>query len=82
MKTEIFSKAIHLRNMIRFLYFLSEITMEPYFISCEKNGKKYLYGRIPASNQVQKFEFSAIANIKVLNGRRFSPVIPIKSLPN
>jgi hypothetical protein len=82
MKTEIFSKAIYLRNMIKFLYFLSEITVEPYFISCEKNGKKYLYGRIPSSNQIKRFEFSAIANIKVLNHKRFSPIIPIKALPN
>jgi hypothetical protein len=82
MKTEIFSKAIHLRNMIKFLYFLSEVTVEPYFISCEKNGKKYLYGRIPSSNQVSRFEFGAIANIKVLNNKRFSPLIPIKSLHN
>jgi hypothetical protein len=68
--------------MIKFLYFMSEIVVEPYFISCEKNGKKYLYGRIPSSNQVKKFEFCAIANIKVLGDKRFSPVIPIKFLAN
>jgi hypothetical protein len=82
MKSEIFSKAIHFRNMIKFLYFLNEITVEPYFISCEKDGRKYLYGRIPTSNQVKRFEFSAIANIKILNNKRFSPIIPIKSLVN
>jgi hypothetical protein len=82
MKSEIFSKAINRRFMIQFLYFLNEIIIEPYFISCEKSGKKFLYGRIPSSNQVKRFEFTAIANIKVLNNRRFSPVIPIKSLPN
>jgi len=82
MKSEIFSKAIHFRNMIQFLYFLNEMVVEPYFISCEKNGRKYLYGRIPASNQVKRFEFTAIANIRVLKNRKFSPVIPIKSLVN
>lgn len=82
MKTEIFSKAIYYRNMIKFLYFLSETVIEPYFISCEKSGKKFLYGRIPSSNQVKRFEFSAITNIKILKDKRFSPVIPIKYLPN
>jgi hypothetical protein len=80
MKSEIFSKAIHFRNMIKFLYFLSEITVEPYFISCEKMEKISLWP-IPSSNQVKRFEFSAIANIKVLNNKRFSPVIPIKISP-
>ncbi len=82
MKTEIFSKAIYYRNMIKFLYFLNETVIEPYFISCEKTGKKYLYGRIPSSNHVKRFEFSAITNIKILGDKKFSPVIPIRNMPN
>jgi hypothetical protein len=77
MKTEIFTKAIHYRNLIRFIYFLDEMIIEPYFISSEKPGKKFLYGRIPGTNEVRRFEYSAIANIKVLKDKRFSPVIPI-----
>jgi hypothetical protein len=82
MKSEIFSKAIHFRNMIRFFYFLDEVIIEPYLISCAKTGKKYLYGRLPSSNQVKRFEFSAITNIRVLRDRKFSPVIPIRSQVN
>jgi hypothetical protein len=82
MKSEIFSRAIHFRNAIRFLYCMSEIVVEPYFICCERTGKKYLYGRVPSSNQVKKFEFSSIVNIKVLKDRKFSPLIPINNLSN
>ncbi len=79
MKTEIFSHAIHNRNQIRFLYGLNEVFMEPYYISREKSGKKFIYGRISGSNEVKRFNYESIVNIKVLNKVKFSPIIPIIS---
>jgi len=79
MKTEIFSSAIQNRNKIRFLYGLNEILLDPYYLSREKNGRKVIYGRAYNSNEIKKFEFQKIANIKVIMGRRFSPIIPIIS---
>jgi hypothetical protein len=79
MKTEIFSYAIHNRNQIRFLYGLNEILMEPYYISREKSGKKFIYGRISGSNEVKRFNYENIVNIKVLSRVKFSPIIPIIS---
>jgi hypothetical protein len=74
MKTEIFSSAIYNRNKIRFLYGLNEVLLEPYYIMTEKTWKKVIYGRANNSHEVKKFEFNRIANIKVLNTSRFSPI--------
>ncbi len=82
MKTEIFSSAIYKRNKIKFLYGLTEILLEPYYIMRERSGKKVIYGRPNNSNEVKKFEFNRIANIKVLNASRFSPIIRINRLIN
>lgn len=79
MKSEIFSSAITNRNKIRFLYGLSEIVLDPYYISRERSGKKVIYGKVLTSNEIKKFEYERIANIKVLRNIRFSPVIPIIS---
>lgn len=76
MKTEIFSEAITKRNQIRFLYGLSEILLDPYFITLE-TGRKVIYGRPNNSSEVRKFRYDRIVNIKVLKEARFSPVIPI-----
>jgi len=77
MKTEIFASAIYNRNKIRFLYGLTEVLLEPYYIMTEKSGKKVIYGRPNNSNEVKKFDFKQIANIKVLKSKRFSPIIRI-----
>ncbi|MFB3055722.1 MAG: hypothetical protein ACE1ZQ_01000 [Ignavibacteriaceae bacterium] len=77
MKTDIFSAAIHNRSNLRFLYNLQEILIEPYYITRERNGKKVIYGRVRKTNEVRKFEYEKISNIRVLNNFRFSPVIPI-----
>ncbi|GJQ44214.1 MAG: hypothetical protein JETCAE03_37120 [Ignavibacteriaceae bacterium] len=77
MKTEIFSEAIKNRNKIRFYYGLYEWVVEPYYVACDRNGKKVLYARISSSNEIKKFDFRKIANIKVFNEYKFSPVIPI-----
>lgn len=77
MKSEIFSKAIHNRNTIKFLYLLNEVTIDPYFISQDKSGKKIIYGKTYNSSEIKKFDFDKIVNIKVLKKNRFSPVIPI-----
>jgi hypothetical protein len=77
MKTDIFSAAIHSRCNLRFLYDLQEILIEPYYITRERSGKKVIYGRLKKTNEVRKFEYEKIMNIRVLNNFRFSPVIPI-----
>lgn len=77
MKSQIFSTAIANRNKVRFLYHLSEIVLDPYYMTTEKSGKKVIYGKILESSTVKKFELGMIANIKVLNNYKFTPVIPI-----
>jgi hypothetical protein len=79
MKTDIFIQAIRKRNNLQFLYGLQEIHMEPYYIARNKVGKKILYGRIRNSNEIRKFEYNKIANIKIVESFRFSPRIPINS---
>jgi len=80
MKTEIFSTAIRNRNSVRFLYGLNEVFIEPYYIKTERNGSKVIYGKISHSSQIQKFSYSKIANIKVMDKKRFSPVIQVSPL--
>lgn len=77
MKTIIFANAIQKRQRIKFLYELNENIIDPYYLSIEKNGNKVLYGRNSRSNEIKKFEFKRIANIKVFENINFSPVIPI-----
>jgi hypothetical protein len=79
MKTNIFLTAIKNRNNLRFLYGLSEMMIEPYYITREKSGKKVIYGRVKSTNEVRKFEYDKISNIRVLRDVKFSPVIPIIS---
>lgn len=79
MKTELFSSAIMNRNRVRFLYQLNEVVLDPYYITREKNGKKVIYGRMNNSNEIKKFEYDRIANIRILKSRRFSPIIPLMS---
>lgn len=79
MKSEIFSTAINRRNKIRFLYGMNEVLMDPYYITVERNGKKVIYGRMCNSSEVKKFDYNKIANIKILNNIKFSPIIPIIS---
>ena len=77
MKSDIFLQAIKNRNNLQFLYGLQQVNLEPYYISRNKIGKKVIYGRIKNSNQIVKFEYSRIANIKIVESFRFSPRIPI-----
>lgn len=79
MKSKIFSEAISNRNQIRFLYGLNEVTLEPYYITRDKTGKKVIYGRVLNSSEVKKFEYSLIANIKVFSNKRFSPRVNLIS---
>lgn len=79
-KSEIFSNAIINRNKIRFFYSLSEVIIEPYYITVERSGKKVIYGKLLSSSTIKKFEFSKIANIRILKNSWFSPVIPIMSV--
>lgn len=77
MKTEIFKSAIKNRNRVKFLYGLDEIVLEPYYIATEKNGARVIYGKMLHSSEIRKFNYNKIANIKVIDSRRFSPIIPI-----
>ena len=77
MKTDIFLSAIINRRNLRFIYGFKEILIEPYYLSREKNGKKIIYGRIKRTNEIKKFEYEKISNIRVLDKVRFSPLIPI-----
>jgi hypothetical protein len=79
MKSEIFSSAINNRNEVKFLYFMDEVVLHPYYISREKNGKKVIYGRMSNSSSIKKFELGKIANLKVSEKVRFSPIIPLMS---
>ncbi len=77
MKTTIFINAIRTRSYLRFLYGLQEIYIEPYYITTERSGKKVIYGRVKRTNEIKKFEYEKIVNIRVLSNSKFSPVIPI-----
>jgi hypothetical protein len=77
MKSQMFSSAIMNRNRVRFLYELHEVVLDPYYITREKNGKKVLYGKMNNSNEIKKFEYDRIANIRILKSMRFSPIIPL-----
>ncbi|MCZ7601674.1 MAG: hypothetical protein M5R37_02345 [Melioribacteraceae bacterium] len=79
MKSEIFALAIRSRKRVRFIYNLDEIILEPYFISKSRNGKKVIYGRPNNTSEVKKFEYDRIYNIKVIDFKKFSPIIPILS---
>jgi hypothetical protein len=80
MKSEIFRSAIQNRNRVKFLYGLNEMLIEPYYLTVEKNGTKVIYGKVFQSSEIKKFSYSKIANIKVMDRKRFSPIIPIISL--
>ena len=82
MKSEIFSSAIMNRDKIRFIYGLSEVILEPYYITTEKSGRKVIYGRPFNFHEVRKFEFNRIANIRVIKGAKFSPLIRVSGLIN
>jgi len=77
MKTSIFINAIKNRSNLRFLYGVKEYHIEPYYITRERSGKKVIYGRVKRTNEVKKFEYEKIANIRILNHTKFSPIIPI-----
>lgn len=79
MKTDIFIQAIRKRNNLQFLYGLQEINLEPYYITKNRFGKKVIYGRLRNTNEIRKFEYDKIANIRIIESFRFSPRIPINS---
>jgi hypothetical protein len=79
MKTDIFIQAIRSRKNLQFLYGLQMVSLEPYYITKNKAGKKVIYGRIRNSSEIRKFEYEKIANIRIIESFRFSPRIPINS---
>ncbi len=82
MKSNIFKKAIINRNKVRFLYNLQEVILEPYFISTTSEGKKVIFGRVNNSHEIRMFNYDQIFNIKVLDWKKFSPIIPIIPIYN
>ena len=79
MKTDIFIQAIKNRNNLQFLYGLQEVNLEPYYIARSSSGKKVIYGRIRSTNEIKKFEYEKIANIRIVESFKFTPRIPITS---
>lgn len=77
MKSEIFINAIRNRNEIRFFYGMEEVFVHPYYIAKDRYGNKILYGKLRGTNEIRKFDYRFISNIKVLLKERFSPIIPI-----
>lgn len=77
MKSEIFLRAIRNRNHLRFYYGSDEYFVQPYYISTDRQGNKILYGKLRGSNEIKKFDYKFISNIRVLFKERFSPIIPI-----
>jgi hypothetical protein len=75
MKSSIFSEAINNRNRIVFLYNLEYVMIDPYF-TIEEKGKMFIYGKTSAAPTIKKYEYSKIANIKIIKNRRFTPIIP------
>ena len=79
MKSEILSLAINNRNQVKFLYLMNEVVLHPYYIGKEGSGKKVIYGRMSNTASIKKFEIGRIANLKILNKEKFSPIIPLMS---
>lgn len=79
MKTDIFIQAIRDRRNLQFLYDLQEVNLEPYYIARNIFGKKVIYGRLRSTNEIRKFEYNKIANIRTLESFRFSPLIPLNA---
>lgn len=79
MKTDIFIQAIRDRRNLQFLYDLQEVNLEPYYIARNIFGKKVIYGRLRSTNEIRKFEYNKIANIRILESFRFSPLIPLNA---
>lgn len=77
MKSEIFRTAILTRRKLEFVYDLNRLSIEPYYIAVERNGKKVIYGKLNHSSEIKKFEYRKMVNIKLLMSNKFSPVIPI-----
>ena len=79
-KSDIFITAIKERLEVKFLYNLRTIFIHPYYISKDKYGQKVLYGRLSGTQVIDKFEFKYMANIKILDNKKFSPIIPIMTM--
>ena len=71
MKSEIFNSAILGRRKLRFLYNLSNIELEPYFLALNREGQKVIYGRVNNSSGVKFKKVSAKA-VQRLEGETFS----------
>jgi hypothetical protein len=82
MKTQIFEAAIRNRNRISFIYNFIQVFIEPYYMTFEKDGSKVLYGKILQNNEIKKFDLNKIANIKVVEGRKFAPIVQLIPVEN
>jgi len=82
MKSNVFAAAISGRTKVSFNYGLKEMVIEPYYLSRDKDGRKVVYGKLNYSNEIRKFEYDKIYNLKVLQFNHFSPIIPILPIYN
>jgi hypothetical protein len=71
MKSEIFSFAIANSNQLSFNYGFNEVSIDPYYISREKSGKKVICGRLNNSLEIKTFDYNKIVNIRLLPRKRF-----------
>ncbi|MCK9280810.1 MAG: hypothetical protein M0P71_09325 [Melioribacteraceae bacterium] len=77
MKSLLFTTAIIKRLKVSFIFGAELISLEPYYISKNKNGEKVVFGRINNLNEIRVFEYNKIFNLRLLEQNRFSPLIPI-----
>lgn len=82
MKTTLFNRAIINCSKIRFLYGIEETIVEPYMVTVDRAGNKVIYARDTKSNVLQRYEYSKIVNIKILEGDKFSPVAQLSPYYN
>jgi hypothetical protein len=82
MKSDLFLSAISRRRKVQFLYGITEIIIDPYYITRNKEGKKIVYGKLNYSSEIRAFEYDKISNLKMLEYTMFSPIIPILPMAN
>jgi hypothetical protein len=82
MKSDILTMAINRRSKVRFLYRMEEVIFDPYFILYEEDGSKAIYGKADTLQQLKKFDFRRIVNLKMLPLEHFNPDVPVRPAYN
>jgi hypothetical protein len=71
------NSAILNRKRIEFKFEQKLITFEPYYLIKNSEGNYIVYGRINASNKIEKFNILSLSNARISAQRKFSPIIPL-----